>query len=196
MGFYADAAMIFDTWRPKLSERGIVPSTTQRSASAASGCPRDRARHAPFEFLHGSGLGVGERLPLEIGTLFRAAGDAECHVADSRHVPPARIDGVAGAGPSSRLPSQQRERSKRRRARPSLGGGEVDVAALRQDMAAPGRPETEEVRRQLTAQRATRRGARRDEPAPRSPPGRSTRCAGDGRSMPRRAPARPRVADD
>jgi glycosyltransferase involved in cell wall biosynthesis len=80
--FYADVKHDFETWRPKLSDRGVVLLHDTNIRDGSFGVFRLweelRLEYRHFEFLHGHGLGVlgiGHRLPDRLGALFRAAAD-------------------------------------------------------------------------------------------------------------------------
>ena len=81
---YADVRHDFESWRAKMSDRGVVLLHDTNVRDGNFGAFRFweelRARHPHFEFLHGHGLGVlgvGARLPEALHGLFAAAADHE-----------------------------------------------------------------------------------------------------------------------
>ncbi len=81
---YDDVKHDFETWRPKLSDRGVVllhdTNVHGRDFGVFQFWRELSLGHRHFEFLHGHGLGViaiGERLPPAVDALFRASGDAK-----------------------------------------------------------------------------------------------------------------------
>src|SRR5690348_9660353 len=81
---YADVRHDFETWRAKMSDRGIVLLHDTNVRDGDFGAFRfwsELAAHHPhFEFLHGHGLGVlgvGTRLPGALHDLFAATADDE-----------------------------------------------------------------------------------------------------------------------
>ena len=81
---YADVRHDLETWRPKMSDRGVVLLHDTNVRDGDFGAFRFwsevRARHPHFEFLHGHGLGVlgvGAQPPAAVRRLFAAAADPD-----------------------------------------------------------------------------------------------------------------------
>jgi len=82
--FYDDVKHDFETWRPKLSDGGVIlfhdTNVRERDFGVCRLWAELRLRHRHFEFLHGNGLGIlgiGDRLPPAIEALLLASGDAK-----------------------------------------------------------------------------------------------------------------------
>jgi hypothetical protein len=102
--FYADARHDFDTWRPKLSHRGVVVfhdvSVREHGFGVYRLWAEEREKHPHFEFPHGHGLGV-LAIGDGIGERLRALFDAVTDESLTQQIRDAY--GRLGAGVSERL---------------------------------------------------------------------------------------------
>jgi glycosyltransferase involved in cell wall biosynthesis len=142
--FYEDVRHDFDTWRPKLSDRGLVLFHDTNDREHGFGVSKLwaelRSAHRHFEFLHGSGLGVlgvGDNFPPLVDALFRAADDAAA--ASQLRAAYSRLGSVV----SLELRTQHQAAELRQWG--------IEAASLRTDIALRTE-ETERVRSRLTAQ--------------------------------------------